>query len=440
MLSLFEIGAMMLALSALFGWVNHAFIKLPHTIGLLVMALAASLALIGVGVIFPALGLTQTVTSAVAQIDFNATVMNGMLAFLLFAGALHVDMKFLSSQKWAIGLMATIGVCVSTAIVGTGFYIIAKLLGINLPFIWALVFGALISPTDPVAVLSILKTVTMPKELEAKIAGESLFNDGVGVVVFTIILAVAVQMGGFELVTSHGVTDGSYSGHGSGHVDALSVAKLFFVEAGGGAALGLFTGWLAYRAMAVIDEHAIEVLISLGIVTATYAVAQRLHLSGPIAVVITGLFIGNKGAALAMSEHTRTYLFGFWELIDEILNSVLFLLIGLEILILSSDMDIKFALIVALAIPLVLLARFTAVLIPMRFLKLFKTFTPGSIRILTWCGVRGGISVALALSLPEVPYKPVILTATYGVVIFSIIVQGLTVKPLVKKLVDPSVS
>ena len=420
MLSLFEIGAMMLVLSALFGWINHAFVRLPHTIGMLVMALAASLVLIGLEVVFPELGLTATFKQAIGQIDFNKTVMNGLLAFLLFAGALHVDMAFLKSRRWAIGLMATIGVLISTFIVGVGFYLLAKLLGVPLPFIWALVFGSLISPTDPVAVLSILKTVSMPRELEAKIAGESLFNDGVGVVVFTIMVAIAIG-----------------SGHGGAQIDAAHIAELFFVEAGGGAVLGYVTGWIAFRAMAMIDEHAIEVLITLGIVTGTYALAQRLHLSGPIAVVIAGLLIGNKGAEFAMSERTRTHLFGFWEMIDEILNSVLFLLIGLEILILRDSMNPKFAMIVLCAIPLVLLARYVAVSVPMRFLGLFKTFTKGAIPVLTWGGLRGGISVALALSLPDVPEKSLILIATYGVVIFSIIVQGLTVKNVVQRTVDP---
>ncbi|PHR59311.1 MAG: sodium:proton antiporter [Robiginitomaculum sp.] len=421
MLSLFEIAAMMLALSALFGWVNHAFIKLPHTIGLLVMALGASIVLLVLEVIFPSLGLTATFQNAIGQIDFNATVMNGMLAFLLFAGALHVDMAFLKSKRLAIGLMATVGVLVSTFIVGTGFYFLAKLVGVPLPYVWALVFGSLISPTDPVAVLSILKTVNMPQRLEAKIAGESLFNDGVGVVIFTIILAVAYGAGG----------------HGGGHIDAAGVAELFFVEAGGGAVLGLVAGWIAYKAMAMIDEHAIEILITLGIVAGTYALAQRLHLSGPIAVVVAGLLIGNKGAEFAMSEKTRTYLFGFWEMIDEILNSVLFLLIGLEILILSSSMNASFAVIVLLSIPLVLGARFISVVIPIKFLGIFETFTKGAIPVLTWGGIRGGISVALALSLPDVPEKALILSATYGVVVFSIIVQGLTMKKVVQKVVDP---
>ena len=426
MLSLFEIAAAMLVLSALFGWINHAFLKLPHTIGLLIMALVASFVLLGLELIFPALGLTETVKSAIGQIDFNETVMNGMLAFLLFAGALHVDMAFLRSRRWAIGLMATIGVCISTAIIGFGFHFATQLLGIDIPLIWALVFGALISPTDPVAVLSILKTVTMPQELEAKIAGESLFNDGVGVVVFTIILAIAL---------------------GGGHGEAMQirdVAELFVVEAIGGAILGFIAGWMAYKAMAMIDEHAIEILITLGIVAGTYALAGRIHilghhLSGPIAVVVAGLLIGNKGAEFAMSEKTRTYLFGFWEMIDEILNSILFLLIGLEILILSDQLEFQTALVlVLLSIPLVLFARLVAVTIPMKFLGIFKSFTKGAIPVLTWGGVRGGISVALALSLPDsVAAKPIILSATYGVVIFSIIVQGLTVRKVVQKTVDP---
>lgn len=428
MLTLFEIAALLLVLSAAFSWVNRVYIKLPHTIGLLVIALVASMVMLGMQALFPSLGLTSTLQDAIGQIDFNETLMKGMLAFLLFAGALHVDLNFLKSEKWAIGSMATFGVLLSTFIVGTGFYFLAKLLGVQLPFIWALVFGALISPTDPVAVLSILKNVNMPHALEAKIAGESLFNDGVGVVVFSIIVAIAAT------------TLGHDAGHGHDAITVFGVAELFIVEAVGGVILGLIAGWIAYRMMARIDEHAIEILISLAIVAGTYALASRIeilghHLSGPIAVVIAGLMIGNKGAQFAMSEHTRTYLFGFWEMIDEILNSVLFLLIGLELLVLGIAPE--YAIITALSIPLVLLARFSAVSVPMRFLGMFKRFTKGAIPVLTWGGVRGGISVALALSLPPSEYKPLILAATYGVVVFSIIVQGLTVKRVVEKTVDP---
>ena len=425
-MTLFEIAALLLVLSGFFSWLNYAYFKLPHTIGLLVMALLASLVLLGLEIVIPSLGLTDVLQGAIGQIDFNKTVMNGMLAFLLFAGALHVDLGFIKSAKWAIGSMATIGVVISTFIVGTGFYFIAQILGIELPFIWALVFGALISPTDPVAVLSILKTVNMPHSLEAKIAGESLFNDGVGVVVFSIIVAIAA---------------GSAGGHGGDHIGVMSVVELFLVEAGGGLILGLITGFLAYKMLAMIDEHAIEILITLGLVAGSYALAQRIevlghHLSGPLAVVVAGLMIGNKGAQNSMSEHTRTYLFGFWEMIDEILNSVLFLLIGLEVLVLGFEG--RYVPAILLAIPLTILARFTAVSIPMRFLGMFKDFTKGAIPVLTWGGLRGGISVALALSLPDSEYKPIILAATYGVVIFSIIAQGLTVKTVVKKAVDPS--
>lgn len=441
-LSIFEIVALLLVLSAIFSWLNKVFFKLPHTIGLLVIALVASMVLLGLEIAIPSLGMTDMLQGAIGQIDFNEALMKGMLGFLLFAGALHVDMSFLRSEKWAIGLMATFGVVLSTFIVGTGFYFLCQLFGIQMPFIWALVFGALISPTDPVAVLSILKTVNMPHALEAKIAGESLFNDGVGVVVFSIIAALAVGSLG--------------AGAGHGPEGIMGVAELFLVEAVGGAILGLIAGWITYRAMAKLDDHAIEILITLGAVAGTYALASRIeilghHLSGPLAVVVAGLMIGNKGAEFSMSERTKTYLFGFWEMVDEILNSVLFLLIGLELLVLfggEGSVNRYFIIIAILSIPLVLLARFTAVSIPMRFLGMFKRFTKGAIPVLTWGGVRGGISVALALSLPSQikqadgsvlanDYYPIILLATYGVVVFSIIVQGLTIKKVVESRVDP---
>ncbi len=438
MLSLFEIAALLLVLSAILSWINRAYIKLPHTIGLLIMALLASFLLLGSEALFPVLSMTETLQNALGQIDFNETLMKGMLGFLLFAGALHVDFTKLKSAKWAIGSMATIGVLLSTFIVGTGFYYLAQLFGVGLPYAWALVFGALISPTDPVAVLSILKTVKMPKSLETKIAGESLFNDGVGVVVFTILLAIAVGTGAPD--AAHVVAGAGAEAAHHGGTSFMDIVELFVVDAIGGAALGLIAGWIAYKMMAHIDEHAIEVLITLALVAGTYALAQRInilghHLSGPIAVVVAGLMIGNKGAAFAMSEHTKTALFSFWEMVDEILNSVLFLLIGLEILVLGLAPD--YAFVTLLAIPLVLFARLCAVYVPMKTLGVFKEFTKGAIPVLTWGGVRGGISVALALALPDNEYKPLILTATYGIVIFSIIVQGLTVKNVVQRSVDP---
>ena len=404
------------------------------------MALFASFILMAMEAFVPSIGLTDTMQSALGQIDFNETLMKGMLGFLLFAGALHVDLNKLKDAKWAIGSMATFGVVLSTFIVGAGFWGLAKLFGLDIPFIWALVFGSLISPTDPVAVLSILKTVKMPKSLETKIAGESLFNDGVGVVVFTLILAIATGgAGGHALFDEFQLAGPIMAATGGGSIGVLDVIELFVVDAVGGAILGAIAGWITYRMMARIDEHAIEILISLACVAGTYAIAQRIdilghHLSGPIAVVVAGLMIGNKGASVAMSEHTQETLFGFWEMIDEILNSVLFLLIGLEILVLG--LVPQYAFIGAVAIPLVLLARLCAVFVPMKVIGTFKSFTRGAVPVLTWGGVRGGISVALALSLPDNEYKPLILTATYAVVVFSIIVQGLTIKKVVESRVD----
>ena len=412
MLSLLEIGALLLALSALFGWINHLFIRLPHTIGLLVMALAASMALIGFDWLVPASDMRETVSAAISEIDFSRALMQGMLAFLLFAGALHVDIHALADRKYAVGAMATFGVCLSTAIVGIGFWWLARLFGLDMPLIWALVFGALISPTDPVAVLSLLKSVRIPESLETKIAGESLFNDGVGVVVFTVLLALAI---------------------GEGGMDATHAAEVFFLEAGGGAVLGLLAGAIAVRAMRAIDSYSIEILISLALVAGLYALALRLHMSGPIAVVIAGLLVGNRGAETAMSEETRRYLFDFWTVIDEILNSVLFLLIGLEVLVVQLDASLAWLAITS--IPLVVAARWVAVSVPIYLLALRMDFTPGAIPVLTWGGLRGGISVALALSLPAVAAKPPILVATYVVVIFSIIVQGLTVQMVVHRTV-----
>ena len=413
-MTLFEIGATLLGLSAVFGFINHYWFKLPHTIGLVLMALAASAMIVLADLLMPQFGISKTVVDQLNAIDFSATLMEGMLSVLLFAGAVHVDLDEMAQRKWAISIMATFGVLISTFLVGGIMYYFMDLIGVPIPFIWALVFGSLISPTDPVAVLGLLKTIKIPPLLKAKIAGESLFNDGVGVVVFTIMVAIALGGG------SHGE-----------EVGVLTVVKLFLGEALGGALLGIGAGYIAYWAMLRIDEHNIEVLITLALVFVSYAIALRLHLSGPIAVVIAGLFIGNQGAKFAMSDNTREHVFQFWELSDEILNSVLFLLIGLEVLVVARDL---IHLPVALAaIPAALFARFVAVAIPINLLAVRDKFEPGSIAILTWGGLRGGISVALALSLPAVPEKPVILAATYAVVVFSIIVQGLTMKRLVAR-------
>ncbi len=415
-LSIFDIMAVLLTLSAVFGYINHRFLRLPHTIGLVVIALAASGAIIVYDLLVPASEIAEIVTAGLKSIDFYETLMEGMLSALLFAGAVHVDFNELAKRKWAIGLMASLGVLTSTFLIGTAMWWVFNFFGVAVPWIWALVFGALISPTDPVAVLGILKTVRIPRLLEAKIAGESLFNDGVGVVVFVIILAIA----------------GGSAGHGAETVGAVTVAKLFFQEAVGGAILGIAAGYLAYYAMRRIDEHNLEVLITLALVFGGYALALHLHLSGPIAVVVSGLFIGNHGARFAMSENTRDHVFQFWELADEIMNSVLFLLIGLEVLVIGSALQYGWLGIIAIAV--VLVSRWIAVSIPITILSVRETFTKGAIPMLTWGGLRGGISVALALSLPENEFKAPILAVTYAVVVFSIIVQGLTMKKLVETL------
>jgi len=415
-MSIFSIGAILVGLSALFGYINHRFLHLPHTIGLVVIALAASLSIIGFDLIEPSVQIGQRVTGVLRQIDFNETLMHGMLSFLLFAGAMHADFVALKARRLTIGVMAVIGTLISTFVVGAVMWFLLGLFDLELPFIWALVFGALISPTDPVAVLSLFKTVEVPDTLQAKMAGESLFNDGVGVVIFTVVVAIALADG------EHG-----------GNMGAVDIIELFVTEAVGGAVLGLAAGYIGYRAMYGIDEPSLEVLITLALVMVTYALALALHMSGPIAMVVAGLFIGNRGVKYAMSEQTRDYVLTFWTLIDEILNSVLFLLIGLEVLVVAESTG--HLLVAFLAIPVTLFARTLSVTIPIAILSRWETFTRGAVPVLIWGGLRGGIAVALALSLPDNQYKATILSITYGVVLFSIIVQGLTVKPLVKRMV-----
>ena len=316
-----HLAAVILTLSALFGYINHRWLKFPHTIGLVVIALLASMGTIAVDLLAPALHLKATMAGVLGRIDLTETLMHGMLSLLLFAGAMHVNLDFLAERKWAIGSMATIGVLISTFIVAAGSWLMLDWLAIPLPFAWCLVFGALISPTDPVAVLGILKTVQVPESLEAKIAGESLFNDGVGVVVFTILLAIAIGSGGAGVGDAFGAAD---------------MAELFLRETVGGALIGLAVGYIAYRAMLSIDEHNLEVLITLALVFLITAIAQAVHASAPIAAVVAGLLIGNHCARFAMSDKTALHVQTFWSLIDEILNSVLFLIIGFEVLALSS--------------------------------------------------------------------------------------------------------
>ncbi|MDH3596354.1 MAG: sodium:proton antiporter [Rhodospirillales bacterium] len=411
-MSSFDAAAALVVLAALLGYLNHRFIGLQQTIGLTVMGALASLAVVGADALVPAAGLGRAVRGFLAGIDFHDALLNGMLSFLLFAGALHVDLGSLLKRKVAVFVMATAGVLLSTVIVAAGFKLASAALGLELPFIWCLVFGALISPTDPVAVLGILKTAKVPPSLEAKVAGESLFNDGVGVVVFSILLAAA--LGAEEFSLAH-------------------AAELFAVEALGGALLGLVLGWIVYRAMKAIDEHNLEVLLTLALVMGGYSLAQSLHVSGPVAMAVAGLLIGNHGTRFAMSERTREHVTRFWSLLDEILNAVLFLLIGLEVIAIA--LDAGHLLLGALAIAIVLAARAAAVGLPLAVLSRLTPFTRGAYPILVWGGLRGGISIALALSLPEGPIKATVLTATYVVVVFSVVVQGATVGILARRVV-----
>ena len=409
--NVFQMASVLLSVAALFSYCNHRFIKLPTTIGLMLISMVLSLLLIG-GT-YVGLPLETSVENIVRRIDFNQTLMQGMLSFLLFAGALHMNLESLLRQKWTILTLATVGVIGSTFLVALLFHQISIWIGITLPWIYCLVFGALISPTDPIAVLSLLKQAKAPLSLETKIAGESLFNDGVGVVVFLVIYEMLV--GAHDFSVTH-------------------VGLLLFQETLGGIVLGLLLGWVTFRMLRSIENYQVEVLLTLALVTGGYALAAALHTSGPLAIVAAGLMIGNHGRRFAMSDTTREHLDTFWELTDEILNAVLFVLIGLEILVLTFNQSYLLA--GLLAIPVVLMARFVTVGSVVAVFRLRREFTPKVVRIMTWGGLRGGISVALALSLPLGPNRDVVLAVTYCIVAFSILVQGMTMPTLLRKVLS----
>lgn len=404
-----QIASLLIVLAGAFGSINYLFLRLPSAIGILVVALLASFAVIITDWIFPALTVEEALRAQVLEIEFSDALLEGMLGLLLFAGALHVKLSDLRREWVVVMLMATLGIALSTFIIGVGFSWLT-----GMPLMIALVFGALISPTDPVAVLGVLREADLRKSLETKIAGESLFNDGVAYVVFLILIGLAFPHG---------------DAHGSGLADA---GRLFVQEALGGAVLGLSLGWLTFRVMRRIDDYSLEVLITLGLAFGGYELAVYLHVSAPIMAVCAGLLIGDVGTKYGMSEETRRYVDAFWKLIDEILNAVLFLMIGFEVFAVAFDTSYLTAGFAAIA--LALFARFAAVSVPVLMLRPFRSFSRGVIPIMTWGGLKGGISVALALSLPEGEWKPLILTATYIVVIFSIIVQGLTVAQLAERL------
>jgi CPA1 family monovalent cation:H+ antiporter len=407
-MELYNIISILITLSALFGYVNHRFIKLPTTIGLMSISMLMSVAMVILGHMGHAgVHIEKEWISLIRNIDFNKTLMVGMLGFLLFAGSLHVDLNELLKEKWGIAVFSTVGVGLSTLCVGAITYLLSGWLDLGLNAVQCLLFGALISPTDPIAVLGILKDAGTPKKLEIRIAGESLFNDGIGVVVFIVLLEMA---------------------EGGSDISAGGVGLLFLKEALGGIVLGLLLGWIAYLLLKSIDNYQVEVLITLALVTGGYALASTIHTSGPLAIVVSGLLIGNRGRAFAMSEKTRRNLDMFWELIDEILNSVLFVLIGIELLVVTLSGNYLTAGLIA--VPVTLFSRFVSVGLPLRVMTLGKKFDYLSLKIMTWGGLRGGISVALALSLAPGAPRDIILTMTYTVVVFSILVQGLTIKYL----------
>lgn len=408
-MKLFHILALLLTAAAVFSYINHRFLKLPTVIGIMLVALVFSLVL---NMLEPlGIELERDVQLMLASIDFNETLLHGMLGFLLFAGALHVNLNDLSQQRGVIFVLSTFGVVAAAFITGGLSWYGFGLIGLNIPFIYCLLFGALISPTDPIAVLGILKQCNAPKSLEAKITGESLFNDGVAVVMFLVIAGIATG--------------------GSG-ISTGDVLLIFSQEAIGGILFGLGAGGVTYWMLKSVDNYQVEILLTLALVTGGYTLAEALHLSAPIAIVVAGLLIGNHGRMLAMSEKTREHLNTFWELVDEILNAVLFVLLGLEVLALVFIQEYLLA--GLLAIPIVLLARFITVGIPITLMRRFHSFSPKAIQVLTWGGLRGGVSVALALSLPDGETRDTLVAVTYAVVIFSILVQGLTIGPLIRSI------
>ncbi|WP_342645377.1 sodium:proton antiporter [Mucilaginibacter sp. CSA2-8R] len=413
-MNLNEILTITIMLAAIFAYINHRYIKWPPTIGIMILSLAASLLLATFGNSHSLL--SEKAVQLVSSIDFQEVLMDFMLSFLLFAGAIHINAQKLWQQRLPVLIMATVGLLISTAVVGGLMWLVFSWFGLNIPLVYCLLFGSLISPTDPIAVLGLLKAARIPESLELKISGESLFNDGVAVVIFVTIAEIA-RSGGTD-------------------VSVAEISKLFLQEALGGLAFGALVGYIGFLALKSIDDYKVEVLITLAIVMGGYYVAGNLHLSGPLAMVVAGIITGNKAKDEGMSVITRDYLGKFWELIDEILNAVLFLLIGFEVLVIKVNMTLL--LIGGIAILVVLLARFFSVILPVGLLRRWVKFEDHAVPILTWGGLRGGISVALALSLSSKMYRDEFVLITYVVVVFSILVQGLTISKVAKKLQQKS--
>ena len=406
----YQIVTILVFLAAIFGYLNVRFLKLPNVIGLMLITIIFSVGVIGIGLFDDSL--LNAERYILARIDFRVVLLEIMLSFLLFAGALHTNFEKLRVQRWPVLVFATFGVLVSTFLVGTALFYFLPLIGLEVKYIYCLLFGALISPTDPIAVLGILKQAGAPKILETKIVGESLFNDGVGVVVFLTIFGIADM--GIE------------------NTQPMDVVKLFGQEVIGGITLGVLLGYVTYKLMRSIDDYNIEVIITLAAVMVGTTVAHTLHVSAPLAMVAAGLFVGNDLVRHgAMSQMTETYVDKFWELIDILLNTILFVLIGMEILVLT--FDVEYILAGLIAIPVVLICRYISLLLPIRFFKKKLNFVPKTNLIMTWGGLRGGISIALALGLTEAMHRELFLVITYVVVVFSIVVQGLSIGKLVRK-------
>lgn len=408
-MSLFEIFGSITAVVALFGYINHRFIKLPDTIGITVIGLLASLILAVFGHFTP--GVTQWAEHYANNIDFSEVVLHGMLGVLLFAGSLHVSIKDLSSQKVPVFLLSTVGVILSMVFTGYAAHWVLAAFDIHVSLTYCLLFGALISPTDPVAVLGLLKNAGVPKTLETKISGESLFNDGTSVVAFLVLLGIAT---------------------GAQAQTPASIASLLMLEVVGGIVLGLAVGFGASYLVKGIDSYALEILITVALATGGYALAERMHVSATLAVVVIGLVIGNHGATTAMTECTRERLFAFWDMLDELLNLVLFGLIGLKLLSINTD-DVSWLAAFAM-LPIVLIARLFSVGLPIASLRPWLTPSRHTVKIMTWGGLRGGISIALVLSLPQFESKDLFVVATYVVVLFSLLIQAPTLGRLIHHL------
>ncbi|TPE43721.1 cation:proton antiporter [Pontibacter mangrovi] len=409
-MEVFHIFSIILIISAAFAYINQQYIKLPGAIGLLLAGLLLSLVVQAVGMVRP--DVEAVVEERLTAFDFSEFLLDFMLSFLLFAGSLHTDLEKLRESKWPILIFATVGVLISTAVTGTAFYYLLQLLGQPIDYIYCLLFGALISPTDPIAVLGILKRANLPKSLEVSITGESLFNDGVGVVVFISIFEIAQR--------------------GIGNLESSFIAELFIKEVGGGLGLGLLIGYIAFHFMRRIDHYQTEVLMSLAVAMGGYSIAQYFHFSGPLAMVVAGLLIGNQGTKLAMSQQTADYLTKFWEMVDEVMNAVLFVLIGLELMVVEFKWE--YAAIGLITTGIVLMVRYVALAVPSYTLGLHRTFAPGALSIMTWGGLRGGISIALALSLSSDMYRDEIVAITYTVVLLSLVVQGLSIETFIKRV------